>query len=81
MSIFHPVKRFAKRAFAPFLPIAKDNCSSLTTAVAFGRGSAFSSSILTPSTWAGRKDSAMNKPGFLLYATISIFSLSTLLPN
>ena len=58
--MFQPVNLTAKRALTPFLPIAKLNCSFLTTATAF-----FSAALIaTPTTVAGFNASAMYKAGF-----------------
>ena len=57
--MLYPVNLTAKRTLTPFLPIAKENESSLTTA----KADLLSSSTLIPTTWAGFKASMINNPG------------------
>ena len=59
ISMLKPVNLTAKRTLTPFLPIAKENESSLTMANA----DLDSSSTLIPTTCAGYKASMMNNPG------------------
>ena len=70
MSTFQPVRRAARRAFKPSLPIASDSWSSGTTTVA----SMVSSSTSTSRTRAGESALATNRAGSGFQGMMSIFS-------
>src|SRR5437016_1565357 len=70
MSTFHPVRRAARRAFSPSLPIASASWSSGTMTVA----SLVSSSTKTSRTRAGESAFATKRAGSGFHGMMSIFS-------
>ena len=72
MSMRHPVRRAASRAFCPDLPMAKLNWSSAATTVAVGCSP--SSCRMTPVALAGLMALTMNVCGSSLHSTTSMRS-------